>query len=92
MNNINQGIVIQLENNEQSKYVEGISILLKLIDNIINEPQNTKYRTIKLENKTIKTKLLSLKGILPVMQDIGFVEVSIIILIPSLKLIQCYNL
>lgn len=56
-------------------FVESISILLRILDNIIREPQNDKYRNIRLENKVIKKKLLSLNGVYQLLFKIGFVEV-----------------
>lgn len=56
-------------------FVDSISILLRILDNIIREPQNDKYRNIRLENKIIKEKLLSLNGVYQLLRKIGFVEV-----------------
>lgn len=56
-------------------YIESVTILLKILDNIVREPQNDKYRTIRLENKIIKEKLLHLNGVREFLAKIGFVEV-----------------
>lgn len=53
-----------------------MSVLLRILDNIINEPHNNKYRTIRLENNTIKEKLLPLRGIRELLNAIGFIEVN----------------
>lgn len=63
---------------ERNQYVEGVKILLKLLDNVIREPHNDKYRTIRLENKTIKEKVLSLNGVREFLMKIGFIEVCVI--------------
>lgn len=60
----------------QTGYIESVTILLKLLDNVIREPTNEKYRTIRLENKIIKEKLLALSGMKFLLENIGFVEVS----------------
>lgn len=67
--------VLNLENATNAKYIESVTILLKILDNVIREPQNDKYRTIRLENKIIKEKLLSLHGVRAFLEKIGFVEV-----------------
>lgn len=67
--------VLNLESASRSQYLESVTILLKLLDNVIREPNNEKYRTIRLENKTIKEKLLSLNGVREFLMKIGFTEV-----------------
>lgn len=69
-------VIKTLENgNNHSHYIDAVTILLKILDNIIREPNNVKYRTIRLENKTIKDKLLALAGMRALLEQIGFVEV-----------------
>lgn len=75
---INEKLICSLESNSKSLYIGGISILLRLLDNIIREPENVKYRKIKLDNKIVKEKLLPINGICEVLEDIGFVQVGII--------------
>lgn len=68
--------ILAIENTSNTKdFVDSISILLRILDNIIREPQNEKYRTIRLENKIIKEKLLSLNGVYKLLKKIGFIEV-----------------
>lgn len=67
--------VLNLENVTGNVYTESVTILLKILDNVIREPHNDKYRTIRLENKVIKEKLLCLNGVRELLQKIGFVEV-----------------
>lgn len=73
--------VLNLEAAERHQYIEGVTILLKLLDNVIREPHNDKYRTIRLENKTIKEKVLSLNGVREFLMKIGFIEVCIVYLL-----------
>lgn len=69
-------MILALESHSNAfNYVDGVSILLRILDNIIREPQNEKYRTIRLENKIIKEKLLILNGVRALLEKIGFVEV-----------------
>ncbi|XP_055304059.1 peptide-N(4)-(N-acetyl-beta-glucosaminyl)asparagine amidase [Sitodiplosis mosellana] len=70
-----------------TKYIESVTILLKILDNVIREPQNDKYRTIRLENKIIKEKLLCLNGVRAFLEKIGFVEVNGALNLPTNVLI-----
>lgn len=69
--------ILSLENNDPIEYIEAIDIILRLLENIINHPRIPKYRTIKLDNPKIKSKLLSLNGMKEIMIKIGFLEVLI---------------
>ncbi|XP_037949021.1 peptide-N(4)-(N-acetyl-beta-glucosaminyl)asparagine amidase-like [Teleopsis dalmanni] len=62
----------QVLKNSKDAYLEAVRILLVLLENVLKEPQNQKYRTIRLENKTIKEKLLSLVGSAQLLFAIGF--------------------
>ncbi|EDW58746.1 peptide-N(4)-(N-acetyl-beta-glucosaminyl)asparagine amidase [Drosophila virilis] len=57
---------------QQQKYLEAARILLVLLENVLSQPNNLKFRTINLENKAIKEKLLSLKGSERLLDAIGF--------------------
>ncbi|KAH8288979.1 hypothetical protein KR054_002484 [Drosophila jambulina] len=56
-------------------YLEAVRILLVLLENVLSQPNNAKFRTIRLDNKTIKEKLLSLPGCERLLDAIGFVRV-----------------
>lgn len=74
---INDELITNLVHfNPTEQFSDGVIILLKLLDNVIREPQNNKYRAIRLENKTIKEKLLCLNGIRELLSSIGFEEVG----------------
>lgn len=75
MSQINEKIITNLEGNSKNVYIHGIEILLKLLDNILNFPENEKYRRIRLDNKIIKDKLLKIRGMMFVLKSIGFCEV-----------------
>lgn len=57
-------------------FLGGLSIIIKLLNNIISDPGNPKYRSFKLENKTIKEKVLSISGMTEFLTSLGFVESS----------------
>ncbi|XP_030368950.1 peptide-N(4)-(N-acetyl-beta-glucosaminyl)asparagine amidase [Scaptodrosophila lebanonensis] len=63
----------ELEDSKNA-YLEAARILLLLLDNVLSEPNNLKFRKIRLENKTIK-KLLSLNGSEQLLKAIGFKRV-----------------
>ncbi len=62
------------KNNSKGALIDGLTILLKLLDNVLQNPQETKYRTIRKENQTIKNKLLSLHFGYQVLYELGFKE------------------
>ncbi|XP_017074871.1 peptide-N(4)-(N-acetyl-beta-glucosaminyl)asparagine amidase isoform X2 [Drosophila eugracilis] len=83
MVDINFECVHQIEPNPRSAgqqqheaYLEAVRILLVLLDNVLAQPDNLKYRTIRLENKAIKEKLLTLPGCIRLLNAIGFVRAS----------------
>ncbi|XP_034479635.1 peptide-N(4)-(N-acetyl-beta-glucosaminyl)asparagine amidase [Drosophila innubila] len=57
---------------QQQQYLEAVRILLVLLENVLSQPNNHKFRTIRLENKAIKEKLLCLPGIESLLSAIGF--------------------
>lgn len=75
MASLHTAVFSLIENNPKERYIEGAGILLKLLENVIKEPDNSKFRTIRLENKIIKEKLLCLNGIKECLEYIGFEEV-----------------
>lgn len=75
MSALKESLVLALEHaNGKENYVNGVETLLRLLDNIIREPHNSKFRSVRLENQTIKTKLLAVDGMRELMAEIGYVE------------------
>jgi hypothetical protein len=70
------GCVLALEENPEDVYLETSSLLLKLVDNIIKNPSNPKYRSIRLSNPTVANKLLPAVGAMECLFEMGFQEVS----------------
>lgn len=74
---INRELLAVMEKSSpKAKFLSGLEIVLKLLGNIINDPSNSKYRSFKLENKTIKEKILSIAGMHDLLLGLGFVESS----------------
>ena len=63
--------------NSKVEILDLLELLQKLCMNIISNADDLKYRTIKLNNKTIQNRLLSRKGGLEFLSAIGFRTVII---------------
>ncbi|XP_059609214.1 peptide-N(4)-(N-acetyl-beta-glucosaminyl)asparagine amidase [Phlebotomus argentipes] len=74
MTSVVEKAVENLARNDVEIFRVSVEILLRLLDNVICEPKNLKYRTIRLENKTIKEKLLVLDGMKDLLLALGFEE------------------
>lgn len=68
--------ILALEENTEDVYLETTSLLLKLVDNVLRNPSNPKYRSIRLGNPTIANKLLPAVGAMECLFEMGFQEVS----------------
>lgn len=62
----------QLEGNSKTAYINGFTIFLKLLNNIIDNPQQEKYRRFKKTNPRISSELLSLDGMEQLLMESGF--------------------
>lgn len=80
--------------NTKETYLEAVRILLVLLDNVLKFPNEVKYRSIRLENKAIKEKLLSLEGSSELLTAIGFKKTANEFTLPldaSLDLLRAYR-
>ena len=55
---------------------EAAEILIKLLGNVIKDPQNLKFRSIRLSNPKIESKLLAAQGAFEILFSVGFEEVK----------------
>ena len=55
-------IVSLLADNSDTVMNDAKDVLLKLLGNILGDPNNMKYRAVKLTNKVIEEKLLAASG------------------------------
>lgn len=65
--------------NEEKAVIAGLDILHKLIQNILKNPTEDKFRMLKKSNKTIQAKLLALKpagSILELMEAFGYTNLD----------------
>lgn len=51
---------------------DGLALLLKLLGNIAKHPGDVKYRKIKTTNKTLASRVFSLRGIESILTALGF--------------------
>ncbi|XP_062574354.1 peptide-N(4)-(N-acetyl-beta-glucosaminyl)asparagine amidase-like [Saccostrea cucullata] len=63
-----------LEENSEQQFLDAAKILTKFADNIINNPNESKYRKIRLGNPTVESKLIPVVGALECLFEMGFVE------------------
>lgn len=75
--------ILALEDNPEDVYLETTSVLLKLVDNVIKNPSNPKYRSIKLGNPTVSSKLLPVVGAMECLFEMGFQEGEDSLLLPE---------
>lgn len=62
----------RLEKNPESSFVNGVTIFLKLLSNIIENPQEEKFRKFKKSNQRISREVLSVDGMEQLILDSGF--------------------
>ena len=71
------GEICKSSNNSLTEIIQGLGILSKLINNIIKNPQEDKFKNFKKTNKAISMKLLSLApwdSLLFLLEVLGFKE------------------
>lgn len=68
-----------LANNDDQKVIAGLDILHKLIQNILKNPTDQKYRILKKTNKTIQQKLLGLNPsgiVMELIEAFGYIQID----------------
>jgi hypothetical protein len=61
-----------LKDNDRDNVTEAFNILLKLFNNITSNPSDQKFRNFKITNEALKTKVLSVKGTLQMLEILGY--------------------
>lgn len=64
----------QLLDNPPDVFMDASQLLLKFASNIINNPDNPKYRTIRVGNKIFQSRLLPVNGAVECLFTMGFQE------------------
>jgi len=71
-----------LKDNPSEVKKSACEILGKLLSNVVSDPNNPKYRQIKLANKTIEEKLLPASGAFEILFSVGFEEADDKLILP----------
>nr|CAD7199447.1 unnamed protein product [Timema douglasi] len=79
----NFSCIQSLEENSKDIYLETTTVLLKLIENVIQNPTNPKFRRIRLANPTVANKLLSAIGAMECLFEVGFQEGEDYLVLPN---------
>ena len=64
-----------LTDNSTEEVIPAVDVLLKCVSNILQHPNNPKYRRLKLGSREVTERLLPVKGALECLFIIGFEEV-----------------
>ena len=64
-----------LSENSKDSFLEASEILIKFASNILKNPNDPKYRKIRVGNPVVQTKLLPVTGALECLFEMGFLEV-----------------
>jgi len=80
MANIPSSVKSLSSDNTKDDFIQAARIILKYADNIISNPNDEKFRKIRLGNPTVESKLLPVVGALECFFDMGFIEVNYIFL------------
>ncbi|KAK3932966.1 Peptide-N(4)-(N-acetyl-beta-glucosaminyl)asparagine amidase [Frankliniella fusca] len=75
--------LLALEENPKELYQEVTSVLLRLASNVIKNPSDPKYRSIRLANPTVAKKLLPAVGAMECLFEMGFKEADDCLVLPK---------
>lgn len=63
-----------IAHNTLGERLDSLPVLVKLLDNIIANPETPKYRCINLKNAIVQAKLAQLDGFKALLHSIGYIE------------------
>jgi peptide-N4-(N-acetyl-beta-glucosaminyl)asparagine amidase len=66
---------VLFQENTRAEFLAASELLLRLANNVISNPMETKYRRIRLSNPLLESKLLPVLGGLECLFEMGFQEV-----------------
>jgi peptide-N4-(N-acetyl-beta-glucosaminyl)asparagine amidase len=72
--------VDELLSNSQEVFLSASDILLKFAKNVLENPENERFRKIRIGNKHIQSNVLPVAGGMQCLFEMGFEEVSFITL------------
>jgi hypothetical protein len=59
---------------DRERLIDAVKLLIKLLENIENNPVEEKFRSVKKTNATLQSKLFCFSGIEQIFRELGFVE------------------
>lgn len=59
---------------DHERLIEAVKLMIKLLENIENNPVEVKYRSVKRTNPTLQSKVFCFSGIEEVFRQLGFIE------------------
>ena len=91
---LDTSVVDTLLDNPEEVRNDAAEILVKLLGNVIREPNNIKFRSIRLGNPKIESKLLAANGAFEILFSVGFEEGTDSLILPmsaSIPLISAFK-
>lgn len=76
-----------LTNNSKDDFLSASELLLRLANNVLENPNDVKYRRIRVGNPLVQSKLLPVVGGMECLFDMGFVEVIISLFLPVVAIV-----
>ena len=70
-------VQLLLENTDET-FLNVSELLLKFASNVLNNPENPKYRRIRVGNNVVSERLLPVNGAIECLFEMGFEEVNLV--------------
>ena len=67
----------QLLENPRDVFLDVTNLLLRFANNVLNDPENIKYRQIRVGNPIVEKRLLPINGTMECLFEMGFEEVRV---------------
>ena len=71
----------QLLENPRDVFLDVTNLLLRFANNVLNDPENIKYRQIRVGNPIVEKRLLPINGAMECLFEMGFEEVRVTLLV-----------
>ncbi|CAD8179467.1 unnamed protein product [Paramecium pentaurelia] len=82
------------KNEDPSAFADALGLLEKLITNIINNPNDDKFKHIKMTVKTLATRLFNIRQMTELLTSLGFIQLDQEFYLPDeeyVSLLQNFN-
>ncbi|KAG8439617.1 hypothetical protein GDO86_005701, partial [Hymenochirus boettgeri] len=81
-------VVAELCQNDSQVFLDASQLLLAYADNILRNPNEEKYRSIRIGNPTFSTKLLPVRGAIECLFEMGFEEAETHLVFPKMASVE----